>query len=82
MKENNNYERVTLSLPLSLSKEINDLMRELKVSKSEVFKLAFEKFSKEHKKEKLKKIAEEMKSEYKNNKKLTEFSALDSDDFK
>ncbi len=81
MKEYKNFERITISVPSSLSIEIEQLMNELKISKSEVFKIAFEKFSKEHKKEKLSKIAQSMKNEYKKNKHLSEFTELDSEDF-
>lgn len=73
--------RITISLNKEMSKDIEFLMKSLKVSKSEVFKLAFEKFIDEYKSNHLKKVAEMMREEYKNNKELTAFSALDSESF-
>lgn len=79
--DTNNSLRITISLNKNLSKEIDFMMKSLNVSKSEVFKLAFEKFSSDYKKKNLEKIAEMMKEEYKNNKELTVFSSLDSEEF-
>lgn len=79
--DTNNSLRITISLNKDLSKDIDFLMKTLKVSKSEVFKLAFEKFSEEYKKNNLKKVAEMMREEYKNNKELTAFSSLDGESF-
>lgn len=79
--DTNNTLRITISLNKDLSKDIDFLMKTLKVSKSEVFKLAFEKFSEDYKKNNLKKVAEMMREEYKNNKELTAFSSLDSESF-
>lgn len=79
--DTNNSLRITISLNKNLSKDIDFLMKTLKVSKSEVFKLAFEKFSEDYKKNNLKKVAEMMRDEYKNNKELTSFSSLDSESF-
>ncbi|MBF0329098.1 MAG: ribbon-helix-helix protein, CopG family [Nitrospirae bacterium] len=76
------YERVTISLPTDISKDIDKLKKELNVSKSELFKKAFMKFAREHKKQKLRKTAAMMAEEYKTNKELTVFTALDSEDFK
>ncbi len=44
-----NYERITIFLPSDVSKEIEELKKELRMSKSEIFKRAFEKFLKEYK---------------------------------
>lgn len=79
--DTNNSLRITISLNKDLSKDIDFLMKTLKVSKSEVFKLAFEKFSEDYKKNNLKKVAEMMREEYKNNKELTSFSSLDGESF-
>ena len=73
--------RITISLNKEMSKDIEFLMKNLKVSKSEVFKLAFEKFMEEYKSNHLKKVAEMMREEYKNNKELTTFSSLDGETF-
>ncbi len=52
------------------------------MSKSEIFKKAFEKFLQDYKKQKLKKIAELMASEYEKDEELTSFTSLDAEDFK
>jgi metal-responsive CopG/Arc/MetJ family transcriptional regulator len=81
MKKTQDFDRITISLSNTLSEEAEKIMKELKISKSELFKIAFEKFSNEYKKQKLRHIAEMMKDEYKNNKSLTELSSLDGEDF-
>lgn len=82
IKTASKIERITISLPRELSEDIDSLKEELHVSKSEILKMAFEHFKKDHKKQKLKKVAEIMAKEYETNAKLTEFTALDSEDFK
>lgn len=79
--DNNNTLRITISLKKEASKDIDFLMKSLNISKSEVFKIAFENFLEDYKKKNLKKIAEMMRDEYKNNKELTSFSSLDSENF-
>ena len=79
--DNNNTLRITISLKKEASKDIDFLMKSLNISKSEVFKIAFENFLEDYKKKNLKKIAEMMRDEYKNNKELTSFSSLDSESF-
>jgi metal-responsive CopG/Arc/MetJ family transcriptional regulator len=77
-----NYERVTISLSSEISKEIEELKKELRMSKSEIFKKAFEKFLQEHRRQKIQKAAEIMASEYRENKNLTVFTCLDSEEFR
>jgi metal-responsive CopG/Arc/MetJ family transcriptional regulator len=77
-----NYERVTISLSSEISKEIEELKKELRMSKSEIFKKAFEKFLQEHRRQKIQKAAEIMASEYRENKDLTVFTCLDSEEFR
>lgn len=81
LMNNDNNLRITISLNKDFAKDIEFLMKNLNISKSEVFKLAFEKFSNEYKKNNLKRVAEIMKDEYKNNKELIEFSSIDGDSF-
>lgn len=81
-KKAQKFDRITISLPIELSRNINALKKELKVSKSEILKIALEKFLEEQKKRKLEKIAHMMTKEYETNKELTEFTILDSEDFK
>lgn len=76
------YERITISLPEAISKDIEELKNELHISKSELFKTAFEKFSQDYRKQKLQKAAEMMVREYATDKELTALTALDSEDFK
>lgn len=75
-------DRITVSLPKKISEDIDTLKEELHVSKSEILKMAFENFMREHKKQKLKKVARIMAKEYEKDKKLTEFTTLDSEGFK
>ena len=77
-----NYERVTISLPSEISKEIEELKKELRMSKSEIFKKAFEKFLQEYRRKKIQKAAEIMASEYRENKDLTVFTCLDSEEIR
>ncbi len=77
-----NYERITISLPSELSEAVEELKEEFHMSKSEIFKKAFEKFLQDYKKQKLKKIAEMMASEYEKDDELTSFASLDAEDFK
>ena len=73
MKSSHTFKRITISIPLVFSSEIETIQKELNISKSELFKMSFEKFSNDYKKQKLKDIAEMMKDEYINNKDLTSF---------
>lgn len=77
----NNSLRITISLNKEASKEIDFLMKSLKVSKSEVFKLAFDSFLEDYKKKNLEKVATMMREEYINNKELTSLSSLDGESF-
>lgn len=81
MKSSQNFERITISVPMEISGDIKKLQKELNVSKSELFKISFEKFASDYKKQKLKKIAEMMKNEYCSNKELTSLTSLDGQDF-
>lgn len=76
------YERITISLPQGISKDIEEMKKELHVSKSELFKRAFEKFLQDYKKRKLKRAAELMAAEYEQDEELTAFTAIDSAEFK
>ena len=73
---------MTISLPGYLLAEIEAVRKDLNVPKSELCKLAIEKFLEEHKKNKLAKIAAQMVDEYNSNDELTAFTSLDSEPFK
>ncbi len=76
-----NVDRITISLPNSLAAEVELLRKELKVPKSEIFRVAIEQLLEQYRKKKLRKIAEMMASEYENDPELTVFTDLDSEDF-
>jgi len=76
-----NVDRITISLPKTLASEVELLRKELKVPKSEIFRVAIEQLLVQYRKKKLRKIAEMMASEYENDPELTVFTALDSEDF-
>ncbi|TAN44278.1 MAG: CopG family transcriptional regulator [Nitrospirae bacterium] len=76
------YERITISLPQEISGDIDELKKELHVSKSELFKRAFEKFVHDYKQRKLRRAAELMSVEYEKDKELTALTVLDSEEFR
>ncbi len=75
-------DRLTVSLPKSLSLEIDAVRKELNVPKSEIFRLAMQQFLEQYQKEKLRKAAEMMAAEYESDDELTALTALDAEDFK
>jgi len=76
-------ERLTVSLPVSLTKDMETLTKEFGVSKSEVARRAFDQqYIQQCRKQKLHQIAEGMVEEYQNNPELTVFTNLDSEAFK
>lgn len=80
-KSQSNCERIILSVPKSLGKEIGSLKADFNVLKSELFKIAIEEFSKNNQRKKLESITLKMKSEYESNSELTTLSSLDSEEF-
>ena len=77
----NNYDRITFSLPNSMNIALDDLKNDTKTSKSEIIKLAIERYLAEQKKIKLQKAVEMMSDEYEKNDELTDLTLLDSEDF-
>lgn len=77
-----NVDRLTISLPKNLSSEVEAVRKELNIPKSEIFKIAIEKFLEQYRERKLRQIAEMMAQEYETNEELTALTALDSEDFK
>lgn len=75
------YDRITFSLPKSMNIALDKLKSEIKRSKSEIIKLAIENYLAQQKKLKLQRAVEMMADEYENDKKLIEFTSLDSEDF-
>ena len=74
-------ERVTISVPRELANEADNCSAELKVSRSELYKLALERFLSEQRRERLKLIVAEMAEEYRTDKKLTALTVLDAEEF-
>ena len=73
--------KITITVPQHINDELNSYKKELGRSKNEIVTIALEKFFKEKKRDKLIDAIEIMKDEYKSNKKLIEFTTLDSEDF-
>lgn len=82
MQSTHQAERVTISLPADISREVEELKKELHMSKSEIFKRAIEKFLQDYNKQRIHKISEMMASEYKSDKELTALTCLDKEDFR
>ena len=78
---NRSVDRVTISVPHELASEADICSTELKVSRSELYKLALERFLAEQRRERLKLIVAEMAEEYRSDKELTALSVLDTEEF-
>jgi metal-responsive CopG/Arc/MetJ family transcriptional regulator len=78
---NRSVERVTISVPHELASEADSCSAELKVSRSELYKLALERFLAERRRERLKLIVAEMAEEYRADKELTALTVLDTEEF-
>jgi metal-responsive CopG/Arc/MetJ family transcriptional regulator len=74
-------DRVTISLPHAMACEIETLRTQLNVSRSEIFKLAIERFIEEQHRGRLQTIAAEMSEEYRSDRELVAFTALDAEEF-
>lgn len=78
---NRSVDRVTISVPHELASEADSCSAKLKVSRSELYKLALERFLAEQRRERLKLIVAEMAEEYLADKELTVLTALDDEEF-
>ncbi|MDZ4186018.1 MAG: hypothetical protein U1D97_13710 [Desulfuromonadales bacterium] len=74
-------DRVTISIPHALASEADSFSAELKVSRSELYKMAMERFLADQRRERLKLIVAEMADEYRGDAELTALSALDGEEF-
>ncbi len=74
-------DRITVSLPHSLAGKADELRAELKVSRSELYRIALERFIDEQKRSRVAIIAAEMAEEYRTNRELTATTTLDAEDF-
>jgi metal-responsive CopG/Arc/MetJ family transcriptional regulator len=74
-------DRVTISVPRELASEADSCSAELRVSRSELYKMAMERFLAEQRRERLKLIVAEMAEEYRVDPELTALTALDDEEF-
>lgn len=81
MQNSSDVDRVTISIPHSLALQSETIRDELKISRSELFRLALERFIHEQNNYRLATIAADMVEEYRSNKALTALTALDGEDF-
>lgn len=75
-------ERVTVSLPVGLAKDMEALTRALGISKSEVARRAFDRYLRDCRRQRLRQVAESMAEEYGSNPELIAFTDLDGEAFK
>ncbi len=81
LNTNRSIDRITISVPHALASEAESCSAELQVSRSELYKMAMERFLAEQRRERLKLIVAEMTEEYRGNPELTALSALDGEEF-
>jgi metal-responsive CopG/Arc/MetJ family transcriptional regulator len=81
LTENRCVDRVTISVPHELASEADSYSAELKVSRSELYKMAMELFLAEQRRERLKLIVAEMAEEYRADTELTALTVLDDEEF-
>ena len=77
----NNYDRITFSLPNTLNLALDELKSEINRSKSEIIKMAIESYIAQENKRKLQKAVALMEDEYESNDELTALTSLDSESF-
>jgi len=77
----NNYDRITFSLPNTLNLALDELKSEINRSKSEIIKMAIESYIEQQDKRKLQKAVALMAEEYETNEELTVLTSLDSESF-
>lgn len=78
---NQNYDRITFSLPKPVNTALTKLKTESKQSKSEIIKIAIERYLTQQEEYKLKKAVQMMSVEYEKNDELTALTDLDGEDF-
>ena len=77
----NNYDRITFSLPRSMNLALDNLKKEIKVSKSEIIKLALNTYLTQQKAKKIQEAVDMMAQEYENDVGLIEMTIIDTEDF-
>lgn len=81
LNANRSVDRVTISIPHELAREADSCSAELKVSRSELYKMAMERFLAEQRRQRLQLIVAEMAEEYRADSELTALTALDGEEF-
>ena len=81
LSANRCVDRVTISVPRELASEADSFSAELNVSRSELYKMAMERFLAEQRRERLKLIVAEMAKEYRADTELTALTVLDDEEF-
>lgn len=81
MQNGPDVDRVTISIPHALALQSETVRGELKISRSELFRLALERFIQEQSNHRLAIIAAEMVEEYRGNSELTALTELDGEAF-
>ncbi|NOX87424.1 MAG: ribbon-helix-helix domain-containing protein [Calditrichaeota bacterium] len=76
-----NHKRFTISFPRSMETELENILVDLKISRSELIRRALSEYMKKYKKQKLEHIAKMMRQEYATDKDLTVLTGLDGEDF-
>ena len=74
-------DRITISLPHSIAAAADELSMKLKISRSELYTVAMERFLAEQRRAQLQAIAAEMAEEYRTDRSLTDLTALDGEEF-
>ena len=73
--------RMTISMPKDYSAEIAAIQKELKVSRSTLLRMAFDAFIRDYKRSKLRKLAAQMRDEYRVNRDLAVMKDMEGGDF-
>jgi len=81
MLTQNNYDRITFSLPHSMNLALDNLKKEIKTSKSEIIKLALQNYLLQQKSKKIQAAVDMIVQEYENDAELIEMTTIDSENF-
>jgi len=76
-----NYDRITFSLPRSMNLALDNLKKEIKISKSEIIKLALKTYLTQRKAKKIQEAVDMMAQAYENDAGLTDMTIIDAEDF-
>jgi metal-responsive CopG/Arc/MetJ family transcriptional regulator len=74
--------RITISLPANLTQDIENIRKELGVSRSEMVRIMIERYIQGLRQEALRQAATIMEDDYATDAELTAFTTLDGEDFR